>query len=242
VSIIVAARNEADHIKDCLSSLAQLDYPQNLLEIVVVNDRSQDGTHKIITQFIKDHPTSKYSQVETINPGLSGKANAISHGINLSKGEIILITDADCIVPENWVKKMVSYFAKPVGLVAGFTLLDYSTRIFDKLQNLDWAYMLSVAAGAIGMNIPLTCIGNNFAFRRHVYEEIGGYEGVGFSVTEDFALLKAIATRTDWKIIFPVDAECLVISKPVRTLGQFFSQRKRWSRLMSPFNSRACFG
>jgi len=96
-------------------------------------------------------------------------------------------------------------------------------------KSLDWSYMLSVAAGSIGLNIPLTCIGNNFAMRRNTYKEVGGYEGVGFSVAEDFALLMAIAQKTNWKIVFPLEIQSIVYSKPVKNLIEFFKQRKRWA-------------
>jgi cellulose synthase/poly-beta-1,6-N-acetylglucosamine synthase-like glycosyltransferase len=114
-------------------------------------------------------------------------------------------------------------------MVAGFTLLDFSKGFFNKIQNLDWAYLLSTAAGTAGLGIPLTCMGNNFAFRRAAYEQVGGYQGVGFSVTEDFALLKAMAQRTHWKIRFAIDRECLAKTKPMKTWRDFFSQRKRWA-------------
>lgn len=229
VSVVVAARNEEDCIYDCLTSLSKLDYPAELLEIIIVNDRSVDHTDHIISQFIKDKPCFKYFNVKEVNKNLSGKASAVSMGIEKSRGEIIFVTDADCVVPISWIRGTLSYFRSDIGLVAGFTLIKAAKGLFSRLQNIDWAYLLSVASGAIGLKIPLTCMGNNFAVRRSTYDKIGGYEGAGFSLTEDFALLKAIADSTDWKITFPVDSDCLVKSMPLTSLKDFFSQRKRWA-------------
>lgn len=229
VSIIVAARNEARYIKRCLESLNHLDYPKEFLEIIVVDDRSEDNTRQIIIDYIKDKPQFKYLRNENSQWKLSGKASAISKAINNSQGEILFVTDADCVVTENWITKTVGYFDHDVGMVAGFALLNNDNHVFSKLQAMDWVYLLSVAAGALGLGIPLSCIGNNFAIRRSVYDEVGGYEGVGFSLTEDFALLHAVAFRTGWQIRFPVDRECLVFSKGVDTLHDFFAQRKRWA-------------
>jgi len=229
VSIIVAARNEAETMLDCLRSLAKLDYPENLLEIIIVNDRSTDGTDQIITEFIKEKFQFKYVTITDPIPTLSGKASAIAQAITHSQGEIIFITDADCVVHQNWIKKTSQHFAEDVGMVAGFTLLKFSSGIFNEMQNLDWAYLLSVAAGAAELGIPLTCMGNNFAFRRSAYEQVGGYQGVGFSVTEDFALLKALAQHTDWKIRFAIDRDCLVKTEPIKKWRDFFNQRKRWA-------------
>ncbi len=229
VSVIVVARNEAKTILDCLQSLAKLDYPSNFLDITVVNDRSDDGTDQIITEFIKGKSQFKYVTITKPISTLSGKASAIAQAIEHCQGKIIFVTDADCIVPQNWIEKSVQYFSDEVGLIAGFTLLKFSHRFFNDIQNLDWAYLLSVAAGAAGLGIPLTCMGNNFAFRRVAYQQVGGYQGVGFSVTEDFALLKAIAQQTHWKIVFPVDHDCLVKTRPMKNWRDFFSQRKRWA-------------
>lgn len=229
ISVIVAARNEAENILSCLQSLSNLDYPKNLLEIIVVNDRSEDNTEPIIKKFIKEKSQFKYLNINNPIPNLSGKASAISQAIEQSQGEIIFITDADCVVPQNWISKTIPYFTDDVGMVAGFTLLDFSRGFFNKIQNLDWAYLLSVAAGAAGSGLPLTCMGNNFAFRRSAYEQVGGYLGVGFSVAEDFALLKAISHQNRWKIRFSIDHECLVKTKPMNNWKNFFSQRKRWA-------------
>ena len=199
-----------------------------MLEIFVVNDRSADDTHEIITEFIKDNSQFNYLINKSKNPNLSGKANAISQAIKKSNGEIILITDADCEAPSRWIQNMTSFFNKDVGMVAGFTQLKDS-GIFTKMQLMDWSYMLSIAAGAIGLGIPLTCIGNNFAIRRKAYQQVGGYEGVGFSVAEDFALLQAVKRKTNWQVVATMDLQSFVQSKAVTNLKDFFKQRKRWA-------------
>ncbi len=228
VSVIVAARNEAETILDCLASLAELEYPKDQLEIIIVNDRSEDDTGTIIAQFVAEKSQFKTITITAPISTLSGKASAISQGIEQSRGEIIFITDADCVVPKNWITQMSRYFTDDVGMVAGFTLLKPIRGWFDRMQNLDWAYLLTVAAGAAGLGLPLTCMGNNFAFRRSAYQQVGGYLGVGFSLTEDFALLQSIHRKTNWKIIFPVDRNTLVNTRPAKNWREFIEQRKRW--------------
>ncbi|MDZ7263378.1 MAG: glycosyltransferase [candidate division KSB1 bacterium] len=229
VSIIIAARNEAANILNCLESLSKLDYPSELLQIIVVNDRSEDATQELIANFIEGRPHFCYHQVTTAHPQLSGKASAISQVIPNATGEFLFITDADCVVPPQWVRQTMAYFDESVGVVAGFTLPHPAANVFERLQLMDAAYLLSVAAGSIRLGLPLTCMGNNFALRRQVYDEVGGYEGVGFSVTEDFALLKGIANRTRWKIAFSIHPQTLVRTQPTRGWRNFFSQRKRWT-------------
>jgi len=229
VSVVVAVRNEAAHIKRCLISLDQLDYPAHLLEIFIINDRSTDETHQIISDFIRKKPHFFYLVNQNKNSQLSGKANAVSAAIEKSHGEVIFITDADCEVPKTWIKEMIPYFQNEVGIAAGFTRLAHTNGLLSNLQSLDWACLLTVAAGSIGLGVPLTSLGNNLAIRRQVYQAVGGYQGVGFSVAEDFALLQAVAKITNWKIIAPVCSENIVSSMPVNNLWAFFKQRKRWA-------------
>ena len=232
VTVIVPARNEEITISDCLNSLANLNYTKNQIEIFIVNDRSTDNTDVIIKKFIKNHHHFKYLHIKKSNSQLSGKANAISHAIEQSKGEIIFITDADCVVQSNWILNAVTYFSEKIGVVAGFTLtqsINKKSSLFEKIQSLDLLYLLSVASGIAAWKIPLSCIGNNFAFRRQAYDDVNGYEGVGFSLTEDFALLQAIDQQTKWQTVFPIDSSFLVYSKQLKNIKDFLQQRKRWA-------------
>jgi cellulose synthase/poly-beta-1,6-N-acetylglucosamine synthase-like glycosyltransferase len=163
---------------------------------------------------------------------MSGKASAVCQGIAHARGEIILMTDADCQAPPSWIPQMVGYFAPNVGLVGGFTLLsprDKTNTIFAKIQTLDWIYLLTVGAGAAGLGKPVSIIGNNFAFRRAAYDAVGGYEKLGFSIIEDFALMRAIHERTNWKVIFPLDPQLTITGEPATSWREFYEQRQRWA-------------
>lgn len=241
VSVVVAAKDEEENIGDCLNSLTELDYPREKLEVIVVDDCSRDRTGELIAEFVKDKDNFRFFTVTEEPTTLSGKANAIQRGIENSSGDIILLTDADCRVPPSWVKAITSYFEDKVGLVAGLTLVDHKEDgplLFDKVQSLDWIYLLTIGVGAVGIGRPLSCIGNNLSFRRSAYQQVGGYQGVGFSLTEDFALFKAIAERTPWRVSFTIDPRACVQSKPLKSLRQFYRQRKRWligGKTVSPF-------
>lgn len=232
ISVLVALRNEEEALSKCLSTLVRLDYPEGKLEIVLINDRSTDRTAELI-----DDAQNKYENVKAVHiskgiPGLSGKANAIAHGIRVAANDLILVTDGDCQVPESWARTHASYYDPEVGLVGGFTLLDRKndgTPLFGKIQSLDWAYLLSIGTGAIGYGRPLSVLGNNFSFRKKAYEEVGGYQEVGFTIIEDFALMKTLLKKTRWQVRYPIDKRMLVYSYPMPNLRAFHEQRKRWS-------------
>jgi cellulose synthase/poly-beta-1,6-N-acetylglucosamine synthase-like glycosyltransferase len=232
ISVLVALRNEERTIRGCIESLLNLDYPQHAIEIVLINDRSTDQTPVIIADFKMRSPLIKTLNIQNAIPGLSGKANAIAQGMELATGELILVTDGDCRVPPSWARSHAALCEANVGLVGGFTLLDErsdDTSLFGKIQSLDWAYLLSIGAGAIGMGVPLSVLGNNFSFRKQAYDEVGGYRKMGFTIIEDFALMKTLVEKTSWRVLYPVDPEMLVYSHPMPTLRRFYNQRKRWS-------------
>jgi 1,2-diacylglycerol 3-beta-glucosyltransferase len=229
VSVIVAARNEEANIGACLASLAALDYPADLLEIIVIDDQSEDATGRIIDDWRAQMPALVPMRTEGTVHNLRGKANAVAQAITRARGEIILTTDADCAVPRAWVRETVALFTPAVGCVCGFTLQKVEGA-FSGMQSVDWAYLLTIASAGVGWGMPLSAVGNNMAFRRAAYDDVGGYAGVGFSVTEDFALFKAIGYKTAWEIRYPVADATLAWSEPCATAGDLYRQKKRWGR------------
>jgi 1,2-diacylglycerol 3-beta-glucosyltransferase len=227
VSIVVAARNEEDAVHRSLESLANLDYPVDKLEVVLVDDQSTDRTQEIMRSAANRNKHFKVVSVTGQEGDLRGKANAIATGINHSHGEIIFLTDADCVVPRSWIKAMLNEYDERTGMVASYTLLD-SNNSFEAMQSLDWAFLHTLAAGGVGLRRPLSCFGNNLTFRRRAYDEVGGYQKLPFSVTEDFALFTAITRRTSWKYGYLLSPESLVMSLPCKTPRELLHQKKRW--------------
>lgn len=227
VSVITAARNEESNIEACLGSLLHIDYPRDKFEIIVVDDSSTDATPDILRKLAAKNPNLKLCSAKQEINHLRGKANAISQGIDISSGEVIVMTDADCVVPPTWLRGIVRSYAEDVGVVAGLTLLQ-PTSWFAGMQSLDWAYILAVASAAMSLNNPLSCIGNNFSFRKKAYDEIGGYRKVSFSVTEDFALFKAITRSGRWGYRYPLEKETLVFSNACSSVQELYRQKRRW--------------
>jgi cellulose synthase/poly-beta-1,6-N-acetylglucosamine synthase-like glycosyltransferase len=227
VSVVVAARNEEENIERCLRSILQVDYPADKLEVIVADDGSTDRTPEIISKIKQEHNNLKVIRIKSQINNLKGKANALAQAIAQTNGEFIFLTDADCEVPRTWIKGMLRHFDEKTGVASGVTIIE-TGKIFYGMQSLDWAFLLSVAAAVGRLFKPVACIGNNMAFRKEAYIECGGYQNLKFSITEDFALFKAITENGKWGYAFPVDLETLVISKPVKTLKELYHQKKRW--------------
>lgn len=227
VSILVAARNEEETIVRCLEALDKLDYPEGKLDIVMINDNSTDNTKELITSFINGKSVFRLFDVPAEKGALRGKTNALAQAVKTVTSEIVLTTDADCAVHPKWAKTIASYYTDKVGMVNGFTP-QHVTDGFSGMQHLDFTFLLTIASGSMNLNMPLSCIGNNMSYKKAAYDEVGGYENIPFSVTEDFNLLMAIHKLKKYKILYPYNAEGIVESLPLTDWKSIYRQKKRW--------------
>ncbi len=231
ISIIIAVKNEAVTLEKCIQSLVSLNYPVEKMEIILVDDDSKDQSAQIISKYTKVHPHIKYIYLESKNKKRPGKAGVLLEGIDQSHGEFLFFTDADCSVPENWITTLLQRFSPQTGLVGGYTLLDKKhdrLSISGKIQSMDQLFLVSVAAACGILGKPASWMGNNLALRRSVYEQVGGFRKLGFSLVEDFALIDALNKQKKWKINFTTSPSAVVKSQPVSTITGFYQQRKRW--------------
>ena len=227
-TVIVAARNEESNIKRCLNSLGKLEYPEGKLEVLIVDDRSTDRTGEIIDEFISERENFHKIIPDEPKGKMVGKVNALATAIREANGQIILTTDADCVVKPLWVKTIASFYQDDVGMVDSYTT-QLANNSFGGMQAIDFIYLLLVGGGTINLGIPISCIGNNMSFRKNAYDEIGGYDALPFSVTEDFTLLRAIYKLKKYKILFPLEKDALVTSIPCPDFKSLYRQKKRWA-------------
>ncbi|RKY05297.1 hypothetical protein DRP77_01370 [Candidatus Poribacteria bacterium] len=240
VSVVVAARNEEENLPSCLESLLNQTYPPDLYEIIVVDDRSTDSTFSIIEGYAR-RSGGRVIPLRNDDPGgLTGKQRALDKAIKHGRGEIILTTDADCVVPPGWIGRMVQPFAEEeVGVVAGFSVIDDSPlylskfgrwrRLFIRMQSFELLTLFSAFAGCLGLGFAAACTGNSLAYRRRVYEEIGGFEAIGFTVAEDNMLIQRVNRETRWRIVPCLSPRAIVTTRPKESLRDLLAQRVRWA-------------
>ena len=203
VSIVVAARNEEAAIAACLQSLRDQRYEGDL-QIVVVDDRSSDRTEDIIRSMAPGMPQLKLVKAASALRFKCPKKSALAQGIEASSGELLLLTDADCTPPPDWVALTAARFAiAEVGVVAGYARPSQPRKLRERLLALDNAAIGALSAGSIGMGSPLACTGRNIAYRRRVYEETGGFEAIGHLVGgDDVYFVRHVAAATSWQIVY----------------------------------------
>lgn len=239
VTVLVAARNEEAHIAHCLEALFAQTYHRESLQIVIVNDRSEDGTAGILESFRSREP-GRLSVVEvTETPaGKSPKKHALSRGMQEARGEIILTTDADCLMGPEWVASLVREFDDRTGMVLGMTSYyrlpadgpGPKPPPFWGTQALEFISYGIVAASLVGLRFPVHGNANNIAYRRKVYDLASGFDGHGHIVSgDDDFLIQAVHTLGSWDIRYAVSPSSQVQTEPPLSLRQFWEQRKRWA-------------
>ncbi len=232
VSILVAARNEEESLPILFESLQKQSYPVDKIQIFVINDRSEDATANVVNRYRNEMKNLNLIEIDSVPDGIAPKKNAISRGVELSDGEIIVITDADCIVPKQWIEEIVSHFSNSkVGLVQGLTGYpkERSKTILDRFQRLDFFSHSVVAAAGIGKNLPINSNANNFSYRRSIFETLEGYGSVAKVVSgDDDLLLQRVWESGEWEIKYMGSSSSAVVTEPVSTFRDMLEQRKRW--------------
>lgn len=228
VTIVIPARNEEANIADLLESLLLQNYPQNSYEILVVNDRSTDKTEAILSEYTQKDSRIRYITIQETNEALTGKQNALDVGIRAAKGEIVLLTDADCIIPREWIKTNVELFnTSDVGLVVGKTEIYQPKRFRDRFQVLFHRINIEIAQVSIMVGGYTSGMGNNLAIKKSAYEAIGGYPQLGKSILDDEILVRGVA-KAGYHLRANIDPEGIVYTKPMSDWKSIEKQHIRW--------------
>lgn len=229
ISVIIAARNEEENIERCIDALEAQDYSDKLFEVIIINDRSIDNTADIITKKTDSLSNFHSITVKDLPANTSPKKYALQKGIEASKGEIILTTDADCVPNPGWISGMVKAYSNDrIGMVVGFSPITLdSTGIKAGLSKLDSLSMAAISAGSIGAGYPVTCSGRNFSYRRTVFDSIGGFEGLWQYMSGDDDLLLHRAFNNKINVSYSLQPSTFVNSLSYESLNEISNQRRR---------------
>jgi cellulose synthase/poly-beta-1,6-N-acetylglucosamine synthase-like glycosyltransferase len=241
VSIVIAARNEEINIEQCLQSLLSQNYPADKFEIIVADDGSTDETASIVRYFAERFSNLHLLQLVHDSPRKTGhKPTALAKAIELAKGEVILTTDADCIVPAHWIKTIAGHFDEGVAFVAGPVVERDSGGFFGKLEQLEFLGLITTAAGLIGSGRPIICNGANLAYRKDAFTAAGGFNENSGS-NDDESLMNQIVHKKIGKVVFAPDAGAVVTTSSSNTIWTFLRQRVRWANKRGHYEDKSIF-
>lgn len=229
VSVIIPFRNESGNILANLISIESQLYPSEKYEVIYVDDSSEDNSAELLKNNIKKNNIRVISVPEDFSKN-AHKKRAIRYGIENARGDIIVTTDADCHYNEEWLKSLLLTFDSLTGFVSGPVEFEENSSAFSKFQKLEFAGLVLCGAGLIGSGHPTICNAANIAYRRKVFNEVGGFnDNMNLSSGDDELLMQKISKDTDFKVKFCIDKNAIVKTKANKTARDFYQQRKRWA-------------
>lgn len=232
ISVVIAARNEAENIGRCIDSILAQDYPAALFEVIVVDDFSEDDTAGIVAAYnAAQVRLVKLSEVLKDRSTKAFKKAALSAGIARSSGELIVTTDADCSAGPRWLLQLAAKFEQDDAqvIIAPVTYIqDHS--VAGLFQSLDFMTMQGITAAARRLGLGRMANGANFAFSREAYDAVNGYEDTTHIASgDDYLLLVKLANRYPQRIRYLKSREAIVRTAPQAGWKALLNQRIRWA-------------
>jgi cellulose synthase/poly-beta-1,6-N-acetylglucosamine synthase-like glycosyltransferase len=227
VTILIPARNEEKVIGRLLQRLTELTYPKNKLQVIVINDASDDQTCKIVRDFHKKCPYIELISRDKSSGG-KGKSAAMNHGFRKSNGEIVLCFDADYYPQQDIVEHLISAFVDPtVGGVQGrVVVLNEPQNIITRLIALERVGGYRVdqeARDNLGLIVQFG--GTVGGFRSSLLKSLNGWDESMLSEDTDLTLRTYLL---GYKIKYEVTAECY--EEAVDNWHAYWRQRYRWAK------------
>jgi cellulose synthase/poly-beta-1,6-N-acetylglucosamine synthase-like glycosyltransferase len=215
VSVVVAAHNESDVIERRVRNLLDLDYPRELVEVVVASDASTDGTNDVVERLAAEDARVKLVRCER-----GGKVAAQNRGVGESTGEIVGFSDANALWQRDALRKLVRSFADPaVGYVTGRA--SYEAADGTNREGAYWRFELWLRAQESRLGSVTAGNGPIYAVRRSEWVDVQPWCG------HDLGLPYLMVQRGRRAVY---DADAVSIEKPSRDIEDEYLRKVRMLR------------
>ena len=225
VSIIIPVRNEANSIAICIQSIIDSNYPEELREIIVINDHSEDNTLNELEKFgaairVLQSPKEVY-----------GKKAAIQLGIEMAEHPIVIQTDGDTRVGKDWLRSFGYCFEKMGSdFVTGPILYDLDKGIVKEFQCVENLGTMLMTAVGIGSKKYYLANGANMAFRKEIFNNFKmDSKSMKYASGDDVFLIQHASKLANTRIDFLKSNNAVVKVKPENCLRDLYNQRLRWA-------------
>ncbi|MBN2281586.1 MAG: glycosyltransferase [Candidatus Marinimicrobia bacterium] len=252
ISVVIALKNEEENLAALLEGLQNQDYSPDKYEILLIDNSSDDDTFNQLKSRVAGNLRFQVLTTKDYSSDLKYKKEAMMMGIENARGEIILSTDADCIVPPTWISSMATQYQEDVDMVIGFSEVMTDPTLFQKIQKLDFLMLMAAAKGALNLGFHWAGSGQNISFRKKAFYNCGGYDGLKtLKGGDDTLFIQKFAKINSGKILFSTHSGSQVKTRALKNFRSFMRQRIRWAfeanytRKFNPlvfFISLAAFG
>lgn len=239
-SIVIPFRDEEEHLPPLLDSLARLQYPEKLFEILLVDDFSKDTSKIICQKFQQENPQLSIRILDNEYLFSSPKKAAITTAVSAARGSFIITTDADCTLPEKWLRAFDAFLQKTASdLVAGPVRIASGHSILSIFQEIDMFSLQAATMGSFRMNMPLMCNGANLCYSKAAFFKVNGFKGNNHIASGDDLFLLQKFIGAGYKTSYLKCKEAIVSTAFQPDLPNLISQRIRWAAKASSYKSIA---
>lgn len=225
ISILIAARNEAQNIETVIRDIFNQSYASELFELIVIDDHSEDETLSIAESLKVEFQNLKVLS----NTNGEGKKAALVTGIQEAKFETIATVDADCRVPSEWLITMTSHWQQgQTKMLLGPIVLEAEPLILQQAQAMENLAIMGLTGGFGSHQKPIMANGANLFFDKKYFEEIGGYASSENPSGDDVFTMLQFSEKWPESVRFVKHYESAVLTRPEPTFSNFWQQRKRW--------------
>ncbi len=232
VSVIVVAQNEEDSVGNCIHSILKQNYPSSLVEIIVVNDRSVDRTVELIQQInapnltllhLHEHPEFIHSP--------AFKKSGIELGVHHATADWTVMTDADCMVPPDWLRTIAFY--KNTGdhvFIASPVVIRAENSPLQKMQQMENITLMVITAAGIRSKLHDIANGANMSFSKTVFEQVKGFEGnYQYASGDDMFLIEKMRGAYPDQIEYLKSKAAVASTQAKSNWSLLLRQRIRWA-------------
>lgn len=228
-TILIPARNEAAAINDCLRSVLRQHYPVDLYEVIVIDDFSDDDTAAVAGQHERVRVLQLKDHIQ--QPINSYKKKAIETGIAQATGDYIVTTDADCMVPDGWLRRFAWMIEQqPTVFIAAPVAIKEESSFIKLFQSLDFLSLQGITGASVAAGFHSMCNGANLCYSRKAFYDVNGFRDVDHIASgDDLLLMHKLYRQYPAEVHYCKAQETIVQTNAVETIREFFRQRIRWA-------------
>lgn len=243
VSVIIPVRNEASRIKGLLTSLQAQDYPKAQMEVLLVDDFSEDATVQRINEESRtlDIPVQLLRLQDHYGEDGQLKAHkkkAIACGIAHARGQMIVTTDADCTFPVKWLSALMHFHASTgAKMIAAPVRMAPIHSFLSLFQAIDFLTLQGITGAVVFARKHVMCNGANLCYEKKAFEDVNGFEGIDHIASgDDMLLMQKFKAHYPEGIYYVKNHDAIVTTTPAESWREFFQQRIRWAGKSAQYN------
>ncbi|APG65319.1 hypothetical protein LPB136_08125 [Tenacibaculum todarodis] len=236
-SVVIPFRNEAEKLPFSLKTIEELNYPKVFFEIIFVDDSSEDNSVEIIENSICSN--LNFSIINNNRTSNSPKKDAITSAISIAKNNWIVTTDADCLLPKNWLQVLDNFIQQNnTKMIVAPVNYKAKNSFLHRFQLLDFMSMQGTTIGGFGLDFKFMCNGANLAYKKEDFIQLNGFEGNNnIASGDDVFLLEKFVKSDKNSVCFLKSKNVIVSTFPVGSWKDLINQRVRWASKTGNFKS-----